>query len=916
MSYLSLAAALIGPCVLVACATMPASPAATTPPTAAAPMSAAASSPSAGAATSASASAPVAGASAPTAAASAPGTAAAPPAQPQPFAAVIKEAKRIDGPVPVWQKEDKIWFELAPDLLGKPLLWSPKLKTGLGESFIFGGLMAYSVSHVGGAQLVEFRRVHNQIQLVARNTDLRAQANTPVARAVDVAVSPSLIGSATVASKPHPETKAILIEANGLFLSDVLGVGAQMQRAFRQSYFLDARNSSIGVVRATSQVTVIEATQHYFTSSMAMPTPGSPPGAPVPTIPSFLPDARSMFFVVHFSLGRLPDLPMAARRADPRLGLFTDTVFDFSDDLARTPRVRVVNRWRLDKKDPTLELSEPVQPITFWLDRNVPLKYRKSITDGVLEWNKAFEKAGFRNAIVVKQQDDDADFDTLDYGVASIRWMTNPAPAFGAIGPRHVDPRSGEILDADIGIESLSSRSIRTARSQILMGREPAPLEGRDFCQYGDVAAEQLGYALDVLEARGEIDPASPEAEAFVLDYLKDTTMHEVGHTLGLRHNFRASRAYSEAQLSDLEFTRANGTTGSVMEYNAINLARPGERAGTPFQATLGPYDYWAIEYAYKPFHPDYEDAELLRIAARSADPLLAFGTDEDSSLGIDPETIQLDLGSDPIAFARKRLDIARDLFRRQETRTLKADQDWSVLRRSINYAIGDVSRAIGVLTRQIGGVRTLRDFAGSGRDPLQPVAVAVQRQALDLIASAVLAAEGFRLSPALQRRLAPDFLDRSEMPGVPTDFSVPQRLFELQRNTLGVLMSDAVSGRILDSEGKALAKDEAFRLSELYARITRDVWGELGRGGDIDAPRRELQRDYVARVASTLVRPGAQTRADARSLMRAQARELLARVNASLQRGGLSAESRAHLEDSAETLRQALAAPLQRQGV
>jgi hypothetical protein len=167
-----------------------------------------------------------------------------------------------------------------------------------------------------------------------------------------------------------------------------------------------------------------------------------------------------------------------------------------------------------------------------------------------------------------------------------------------------------------------------------------------------------------------------------------------------------------------------------------------------------------------------------------------------------------------------------------------------------------------------------------------------------------------------LQRRLAPDFLDRSEVPGVPTDFSVPQRLFELQRNTLGTLMSDAVAGRILDSEGKALARGEAFRLSELYARITRDVWSELGRGGDIEAPRRELQRDHASRVAAALVRPGALTRADARSLVRMQARELLARVNSSLKRGGLSAESRAHLEDSAETLRQALGATLQRQGV
>lgn len=880
----------------------------TFPPPAAAPASAPPGTAPAAVAAAGAASAPAAPATPPT-----------PPGQPQPFATVIKDAKRVDGPIPLWQKDEKVWFELSPALLGKPMLLSPKLRSGIGQSFVLGGLMHYGQGGVGGAQIVEFRRVHNLVQMVARNTDLTAPAGTPSARAVEAAVSHSLLGSTPVASQPHPESKAVLVEANALFLTDMLGIGPQLQRAFRQGYAFDSRNSAITGARTSPAATILETQHHYYTASIAVPQPGSPPGTPAPTVPNWLPDARSLFIGLHFSIGPLPEQPMTPRRADPRVGLFATTRLDFGDDLARTPRTRLVNRWRLEKKDPQAALSEPVRPITFWVDRNVPLKYRGAITAGIVEWNKAFERIGFKDAIVVKQQPDDADFDTLDLGVASIRWMTNPEPSFGAIGPRHVDPRTGEILDADIGMESLSSRSVRTIRSQLISGvAAPAhpPHEGHEHCAYGDVAAEQLGYALDVLEARGEVDPASPQAESFVLDYLKDVTMHEVGHTLGLRHNFRASRVYTEAQLSDPEFTRANGTTGSVMEYNAINLPRPGERGGTPFQITLGPYDYWAIEYAYKPIAPPDEERELMRIAGRSAEPLLAFGTDEDSFLGIDPETIQLDLGNDPIVFARKRLDIARDLFRRQETRALRPDQDWSVLRRSITYAIGDVSRAVGVLTRQIGGVRTLRDFAGSGRDPLEPVPAAVQRQALELISNALLSSEAFKLSPQLQRRLAPDFFDRAEVPNVPTDFSVPQRLLDLQRGTLNALMSDAVAARMLDSEGKVSRPAEAFRLSELYARLTRDVWSELAGARDITAPRRELQREHVNRVAGTLLRPGSLSRADARSLLRVQARTLLGRIHAALQRGGLSAEAQAHLQDSAETLGAALAAPLQRQGV
>ncbi|MBL8339978.1 MAG: zinc-dependent metalloprotease, partial [Rubrivivax sp.] len=187
-------------------------------------------------------------------------------------------------------------------------------------------------------------------------------------------------------------------------------------------------------------------------------------------------------------------------------------------------------------------------------------------------------------------------------------------------------------------------------------GVQAAPFGPHDhrLCQHGALGAEQLGYALDVMEARGEFAPESAEAHQFVLDYVKDALMHEVGHALGLRHNFRASRVYSDEQLSDPEFTRANGTTGSVMEYNAVNLPRPGRQGGTPFMTTLGPYDYWAVEYAYKPAPAgagaEQEREMLGAIAARSSEPLLAYGTDEDAWFGIDPETIQLDLGNDPVA--------------------------------------------------------------------------------------------------------------------------------------------------------------------------------------------------------------------------------------------------------------------------
>ncbi len=721
----------------------------------------------------------------------------------------------------------------------------------------------------------------------------------------------------------------------------MLRLAIGLQRQYRQGYAFDGRNSSFTSVRGKPDQVVFEVNAHYATHGIAVAQPGAP--GPAPTIPHAVPDARSLFLGLHYALAKLPEQPMKARKADPRVGYFDTVRQDFSDDLARTPRVHQINRWRLEKKDSAAALSEPVTPITFWLDRTIPVKYRDAMSKGILAWNAAFERIGFKDAIVVKVQPDDADFDTLDVGVASVRWMINAQPRFGAIGPSQIDPRSGEILDADIGFESLSSRGVRALRAQVLasgvdwpalmqssseeriaqISAQRALAGGIDIqqCQHADMAAEQLSYAMDVLEARGELDPSSPEAQAWVLDYLTDTTMHEVGHTLGLRHNFRGSRIYTEAQLADPEFTRHNGLAGSVMEYAPINLPRPGERTMAAWQLALGPYDYWAIEYGYKPIAPEHEKGELQRIAARSSEPQLAYGTDEDNFLGVDPESLHFDLGNDPVAFAKKRFDIARDLIRRQEARQLKPEEDYSVLRRSVGFALRDAARASGILARQIGGVRTLRDFPGSGRDPLMPVSAASQREALDLLASGVLAPDSFVLSPTLQRRMAPSFQERRDAiyagdGPVATDYSLASQVLDMQRALLGALMNDTVAQRLIDSEGKGDSSAPPLRLSELYQRLSGEVWSELkSANGDIRASRRELQREHLNRLAGLLLRPASLTRADARSLVRVQAQDLLSRINAATQRKGLSAEARAHLQDSADTLRQVLAAPLTRQG-
>jgi len=202
------------------------------------------------------------------------------------------------------------------------------------------------------------------------------------------------------------------------------------------------------------------------------------------------------------------------------------------------------------------------------------------------------------------------------------------------------------------------------------------------------------------------------------------------------------------------------------------------------------------------------------------------------------------------------------------------------------------------------------------------PVPAATQRKALDVLARGVLASDAFRLSPGLQRKLAPDYADRGDAPfSAATDYSIAGIVVSLQRALLGQLMSDGVATLLLDSEGKfdrdKGGKADAFRLSELYGRLTSEVWGELDAGAaDIPGPRRELQREHVNRIAQMVLRPSPAARADARSLVRMQAQGLVGRISAASKRASLSAEARAHLQDSAETLQQALAAKLLRLGL
>jgi hypothetical protein len=827
------------------------------------------------------------------------------------FSEVIKDAKVTPGLFTTYEKDEKVWLEIKPEQFDQSFFFAIGNSQGVGERGIYGGQM-------GRSFLAQFRKFGGLVQLIARNTEFTAKEGTPISNAVRTSFSDSLLGAALVVSQPNPDNKAVLIEANALLLADIPMAAARLEAAFRQSYSFDARNSGFTAVRNTPDITSFTVSGHYWLGRVSLSQGAGQGGSPSSTpLPETLPDVRSLFLGFHYSFAKLPE-PMTPRFADDRIGHFVTTRWDYSTDLAPDPKVRYVNRWRLEKKDPAAPLSEPVQPIVFWLDKNIPEKYRPAVSAGILEWNKAFERIGFKDAIQVQVQPDNADFDTADVRHASVRWFLGTDASF-AIGPHQVDPRTGEILDADIGVSEMWTRSPRRRFVEEL----PHGLLGQhdSDCTYFADAYEEMAFGLNLLEARGEIEPDSPRSEALVLATLKDVITHEVGHTLGLRHNFRASTVYSPKQLSDVEFTKQHGLTGSVMDYNAWNIAVKGEKQGEYVMSTLGAYDYWAIEYAYRAIDPADEKRELAKIAARSVEPQLAFGTDVDAGFGgalegIDPEVNRYDLGADPLSFFQRQLTLARELWDRLQDKQLADGDSYAVLRRNFDRGFTLLGRSLPGAVKQIGGLITVSDHAGSGRAPLTPVSAAKQRAALKSLETGLFSVDSFKFKPELMSRLTLDPFERTSEGWVNPDYSLSGRLLGLQRGVLEQLMSETVANRVLDADLKLADARQGFKLSELYDTLQSAIWKELKTGQDIGGLRRNLQREHLRRTVNMLIHAPYNLPADAKSLTRENAIALRTSIRTALSRKGYGKEARAHLAESLSTLDEALKAQLQRSAI
>lgn len=664
-----------------------------------------------------------------------------------------------------------------------------------------------------------------------------------------------------------------------------------------------------------------------------------------------IPTQNGRLQTLHYSISQIPGRgSYRPRKADERVGYFTTGYQDYGKFKEPETRVRYITRWNLEKADPSLKLSPPKEPIVFYIEHTTPVRYRRWVREGLLYWNKAFEKVGISNAIEVYYQDARSgahmDKDPEDVRYNFIRWLSNNIGT--AIGPSRIHPETGQILDADviltdgwirhfwsqykeimpeIAMEGISPETlawlhdhpnwdprIRLAspsqrgylreelakHGHLPHGGHPLTLVDTDLigddeydglvgrtCQLNGLCTLANGKAFDVAMFRMQMALMGDESdddengedkeekkddkdkdkekkkekepmidgipESFIGPLLADLACHEVGHTLGLRHNFKASSLYTMAQINSKEIKGVKPLASSVMDYLPTNMNfKDGEIQGDYAMIGVGPYDIWAIEYGYT-----QNESKLKDILSRVAEPELQYGTDEDT-FGPDPYARRYDFSKEPLEYAHNQMRIARHNRKRIIDKLVKDGDSWSKTRRAYETTLGMQMRAVSMMANWLGGAYVYRDKKGDKGDrlPIEVVPAKRQRDALTFVIEHTFKDEAFGLSQDLLRRMTVDkwLDDFSSFLDDPT-WPIHDRILGLQVYALTRLMYPTTLRRVYDNEFLVPSDEDAITLPELLDTVSNAIWTELdkqpgkkytARQPMISSLRRNLQREHL----------------------------------------------------------------------
>jgi hypothetical protein len=654
----------------------------------------------------------------------------------------VKTSKKIDGLFTLYQDTatGSVQIYVKKNQLGKDFIYQSFSISGPTQFFLNQSMHRYNL-------VFNIKKAFDKLEFSMANTSFYYDAENPVSKTKDVDKPEAVFYAEKMAAE---DSSGYLISADGLFISEKLdNVKPATIPGFPNFGFalggLNPLKSKYNTIRSFPDNTDVVVDMAYDN-----PNAFASGGADIT-------DPRYVRVRLQHSFIAMPENGFRSRRDDPKVGYFLEQVTN-QTSISPVPYKDLINRWNLKKKEPSAALSEPVEPIVYWIENTTPVEYRQTIMDAGLKWNDAFEKAGFKNAVQMKIMPDDATWDPADIKYNVIRWVASANPSYGAIGPSFVNPRTGQILGTDITIEWFSGSNTPIADELYNGYNVPTAQQNEQYfpgmnnkhyatCTMAHELKAQLVTGMTVADA---LDAGPAEMKEMHKQFLTYLIMHEMGHTLGLNHNMKSSQMLSPAEINNKELTRQIGLIGSVMDYPAINIALDKSKQGDYYTTRSGPYDLWAIEYGYTEFNPAEEEAGLRKILSRSTDPKLAFGNDGDDmrapGKAMDPRVNVNDLTNDAIAYAEDRFKLVNNIMGKLVQKYSKPNQSYAELRSRYNALTGQRNSMISAVSRYIGGVYVDRSTPeqNSPNKPFTPVPLATQKKAMETLSKYVFAPNAY----------------------------------------------------------------------------------------------------------------------------------------------------------------------------
>ena len=761
-----------------------------------------------------------------------------------PLADKTKTSKKTDGMFVVYQDTatGSMQLYVKKDQLGKEYIYQSFSINGPTSMFLHQSMHRATFAF-------KVQKAFDKLEFSRVNTNFYYDPNNPVSKTKDVDKPEAVFLVEKVVAE---DSAGYLIAADALFLSEKLDPvkpttppGFSMLPVFSLGQLNPAKSKYAAVRSFPSNTDVV--VDLAYDNPNAIVSGGND-----------ITDPRYVRVRMQHSFIEMPKNDFTSRGDDPRVGYFGVQVTD-QTSIKPTPFRDKISRWNLVKKDPNAAISEPVEPIVFWIENTTPVEYRQTIMEAGLKWNAAFEKAGFKNAVQMKIMPDTATWDPADIRYNVIRWVSSANPPYGAIGPSFVNPKTGQILGADITVEWYSGSA--TPILDELMGSKVAPTQKLNFpgieinhhanCTMASELKAQFMTGQTTLDAAGAAPEEITEMHKQFLTYL---IMHEMGHTLGLNHNMKASQMWSPKEINNKELTRQYGLIGSVMDYPAINIALDRSKQGDYYTTLAGPYDLWAIEYGYTQFPAGKEEAGLKTILARSTDPKLTFGNDGDDmrapGKAMDPRVNVNDLTSDAIGYAEERFQLVNNLMGKIQKKYTKEGQSYAELRARYNTLQGQRMGMISAVSRYVGGIYIDRSFPEqkSTNKPYTPVSLATQKRAIQVLNKYVFAPDAYNADAQVFAYLQPQRRGFNQGPNG-DDYKVTGTVLNQQlMGALAHIMHPATLQRITNSR--------------LYGNqySVADVMNDLNSGifaadlkTNVNVYRQYLQTAYVKGLISML---------------------------------------------------------------